>query len=179
MTFRPLIAKFSKCSAKRVRPRDPRRRKVTGERGVFLQAAASAPDRVREIRCVGSGAHPPLDGKHAGSADMLDRVSSRFVMFFFARCRDDFSWYMSIKPQTLEQAANDCRPRDETCYGRDALPQSSAPSTPASTSMASLMACTRPSIERSSMCSVIEMRRRAVPDGTVGGRMARTSKPID
>jgi len=38
--------------------------------------------------------------------DMLDHVSSRFVMFFFARCRDDLSWYLAIKPQTLEQAAN-------------------------------------------------------------------------
>ena len=113
-------------------------------------------------------------------ANMLDPVSSRFVMFFFARCRDDLSWYLSIEPQTLARAANDSRARAaETLCGRDVEPQSCTGSTPASTFKASLMACTRPSIDRSSMCKVIEMRRRAVPAGTVGGRIARTSKPVD
>jgi len=111
---------------------------------------------------------------------MLDKMGSRFVMFFFARCRDDFCWYLSIEPQSLDHAANDCPPRGaQTCYGRDAHPQSYATSMPASGGIASLMACTRASIDRSSVCRVIEMRRRAVPSGTVGGRIARTSKPVD
>ena len=91
-----------------------------------------------------------------GLVHMYDQLSGRLVMFFVARCHEDLSWFLSIEPDTLNRAAN---------YGR--YPRA----------MASRMVYTNASIDGSSKCRVIEMRRRAVPAGTVGGRIARTSKP--
>jgi hypothetical protein len=92
---------------------------------------------------------------HPGMLHMYDQLSGRLVMFFVARCHEDLSWFLSIEPEILNRAANGCYPR----------------------AMASRMVHTNSSIDDSSKCSVIEMRRRAVPAGTVGGRIARTSKP--
>jgi hypothetical protein len=38
---------------------------------------------------------------------MFDPVVGRFVVFFVARSHDDLSWYLSIGPEILKQAAND------------------------------------------------------------------------
>jgi hypothetical protein len=43
------------------------------------------------------------------------RMSNQFsgrVMFFVARSHDDLSWYLSIHPEMLQQAANGRFPRD-------------------------------------------------------------------
>ena len=90
-----------------------------------------------------------------GMVPMYDQMSGRLVMFFVARCHEDLSWFLSIELDSLNRAANGCYPRG----------------------MASRMVCNNASIDDSSECRVIEMRRRAVPAGTVGGRIARTSKP--
>ena len=108
-----------------------------------------APDRDRERRAAKSAVF------HPGMVHMYNQLSGRLVMFFVARCHEDLSWFLSIEPEILNRAANGCYPR----------------------AMASRMAYTNASIDDSSKCSVIEMRRRAVPAGTVGGRIARTSKP--
>ena len=92
---------------------------------------------------------------HPGLVHMYDQLSGRLVMFFVARCHEDLSWFLSVEPETLNRAANGCYPR----------------------AMASRMVYTNASIDDSSKCRVIEMRRREVPAGTVGGRIARTSKP--
>ena len=110
-----------------------------------------------EVRCRQRLRAPPrkITRLSSGMVHMYDQLSGRLVMFFVARCHEDLSWFLSIEPETLYRAANGCYPR----------------------AMASRMVCTNASIDDSSKCRVIEMRRRAVPAGTVGGRIARTSKP--
>jgi hypothetical protein len=48
---------------------------------------------------------------------MSDQLSGR-VMFFVARSHDDLSWYLSIHPEILQQAANGRFPRDFRRSGR-------------------------------------------------------------